>query len=1507
MDFNDKQILPPKNWQTFEDLCLELFRREWDDLSATKNGRSGQPQHGTDISGRPRSAAGKWHGVQCKGKDAAYGAELTENEIIEEAEKAKAFKPALEHWIIATTAAKDGKLEQFARGLTVKHEAAGLFSVQVLGWGDICGRIANHPEVIERFYPDQSPRIMRTLKTLGDHFGLEAADGLDELIGRGRKAAADDLQKFFRSARLISTITLDLERVRDETREAAERSSVINALISGSTIVLEAEPGAGKSTTLLQLAGDVLAQSYDRVPLCVRLPELVLGRKSVLDEIAAKSSFRDVSFSNLQQLAMAGKLILLCDGWNEITGELRATARTELEKFLRKYPDCSVLIATRTLAPAPFRTPATYYLLPLTRAKQETILVDHLGVKGSDLLTKARRIPGLRDVLQVPLYLAALAAIGSKGVLPTTKEEVIARLIEIHARDPLHDDALTKLLKGCHDTYLRTLAVKLIEAGTVNITAMELRPVFAEVARRLAAEGRIGTTPEPSDVIDVLVSHHVLVERDNGGDKLYSFQHQQFQEWYASFWAESTLMSATAGTQEEVMCRDQLLDQQMWEEPLLFAIERLGRSSVAGTLAVGQATLRAVGIDSMLAAEMIQRSPADVWSMISAPIKAFASAWFATDERDRAVTFMMATGKADFAESVWSVIEDHHAYHQVFHRRGHFSPSVLGSEWKDRFQRLPDERRRVLLWDVASSGTEGIEFAVEALALERSTQVATSALEILEYRATDTELVKVLDPASDELWQSLAERRRLEDFPEKFRPRLAEKKAQLIARLSVGVQRSRLLAELGQSDEDTKIQQAIDLALTSKYDDYRAEEHALEGIGAAAPQKLSATIIGRLIAGQSVSYAAGRFARATEATDQDPLKRIACELGEQNRHRREAAARLLTEPSVKTVIEEFLKLCGEMRGKSWGESTQIRDRRNACADALHHVSLEYLVRAILAQPVSAAEDIAALAELIFRWHDDDREREELPLQEPLASELAERVRDWISRVVALPDVKRHDLCELASTIKALARPELLPSLKELLDKDLAVWRAQRKEAQIAWSQGKRDRASEASTSYVEIYRGAFEAFEGNKPRQVLLGLLDDPDFTTQAAFALLKYERAVPRSSNEISGRGQYEKVTAARLARNDRPKSESEAARALLDKVDNLVAKGDPASLPVAVMLATAAAQMHYGQRIASFHAALNAPGSMRGRIGLIKCLLEAGEDVDIEWVRKGLAETIEHLNKNRDYNRDEWWQLRQWLELFAFTPHATEMLEHVAALPKHYKYGYQLRDLSGVAQFAGPNAIALLDGLASQSPELVEAHEWLTAFERIGTAEAVDYLVSMISDAERAPRLRREFFTVKKVLGALLRRHPSRIARLVEIACERQGAARAMIAELIDEALDEEGIMAFLQIVKGRSDPLIPGLVQAVRNLSLDKRPSEFIHGGYEQEPANLASLRRRLFEKTGVDGECSTAAALLLVTIDRQRDTYGQPPEEPRHPDLASNRPWPISATLAWSAMCASQTMQ
>ncbi|MER9879586.1 hypothetical protein [Mesorhizobium sp. M0118] len=70
----------------------------------------------------------------------------------------------------------------------------------------------------------------------------------------------------------------------------------------------------------------------------------------------------------------------------------------------------------------------------------------------------------------------------------------------------------------------------------------------------------------------------------------------------------------------------------------------------------------------------------------------------------------------------------------------------------------------------------------------------------------------------------------------------------------------------------------------------------------------------------------------------------------------------------------------------------------------------------------------------------------------------------------------------------------------------------------------------------------------------------------------------------------------------------------------------------------------------------------------------------------------------------------------------------------------------------------------------------------------------------------------------------------------------------------------------------------------------PSESWEGAYNVVPIPAIELRRSLLSMT-IDGGASDVAARLLRQIDLVRDEYGVPEAEPRHPDLASGKPWPI----------------
>lgn len=141
-----KQLKKPSNWQDFETLCKLLWGEIWDCSDSIKrHGRQGQKQHGVDVYGYVEKYNG-YCGIQCKGKDDYTNAQLTEDEINAEIEKAKTFEPALSLLVFATTANKDAKIEGYIRKKDVENRKLGLFKIDIASWEDIVDHLERYRE-----------------------------------------------------------------------------------------------------------------------------------------------------------------------------------------------------------------------------------------------------------------------------------------------------------------------------------------------------------------------------------------------------------------------------------------------------------------------------------------------------------------------------------------------------------------------------------------------------------------------------------------------------------------------------------------------------------------------------------------------------------------------------------------------------------------------------------------------------------------------------------------------------------------------------------------------------------------------------------------------------------------------------------------------------------------------------------------------------------------------------------------------------------------------------------------------------------------------------------------------------------------------------------------------------------------------------------------------------------------------------------------------------------------
>jgi hypothetical protein len=137
----------PKDWNEFEDMMAALLPKEWSTPNVTRHARSGLPQQGVDIYGRPKHLDGGYSGVQCKAVE-----ELSFADIEEEVEKAKEFEPRLKEYIIATTAPADPGIQKKVR--LMNANGSWPFPVEVWFWADISLKLSRYEDLLQQFYGD---------------------------------------------------------------------------------------------------------------------------------------------------------------------------------------------------------------------------------------------------------------------------------------------------------------------------------------------------------------------------------------------------------------------------------------------------------------------------------------------------------------------------------------------------------------------------------------------------------------------------------------------------------------------------------------------------------------------------------------------------------------------------------------------------------------------------------------------------------------------------------------------------------------------------------------------------------------------------------------------------------------------------------------------------------------------------------------------------------------------------------------------------------------------------------------------------------------------------------------------------------------------------------------------------------------------------------------------------------------------------------------------------------
>lgn len=1333
--------------------------------------------------------------------------------------------------------------------------------------------------------------------------GLPAQDDLESVTVRLIGAARVDLNAFKSTPGWPRhAITLNLRMTTGDSVRAFHAAALAAAIQTFNEIVVVAPPGTGKTTTLLQVVEAILSQG-NSVAAFVPLGEWSSKSDSLLQSVVRRHAFLGEREEHLKLLAHSARLVLVLDGWNELDAASRKRATGQIRSLQREFPGLGIVISTRRqVLDVPISGPVVEIDM-LAESQQTEIARTLRGSQGEAILDHAWRTPGVRELVAIPLYLTTLLTHVPGETLPTTKEEVLRLFVTEHERAADKAEALRGAIFGFHSEMLTALAVEATHVANTSISDSRARIVVKRIEDRLCADGQMTTLPQPTTVLDVLVSHHLLVRSGAQTGGGISFQHQQFQEWYASFEVERLLRTAVAGDPAaKQKLKSDVLNVRTWEEPVLFASERVSRTDRAGLQAVAGAVLETMGIDPILAAEMIYRSSAGVWEEIKEKVIAFVGRWHVSGKVDRAVNFMITTGRGEFAPQIWSLVSggDTQIYLAALRTGRLFRPSVLGADIEARIAQLSEqEREHVLSEMVIESGIEGIELATRLAKLDGNPKVKVAVIEMLHFRRADRFVGEILRTAPDEVWSLLARKGYVGEItdPDAAARLVREQKHYIKSGTDLSRKLSMLL-DAGQNGLPVGREVGVLIEDADFPVNNQQARWSIDTAYKLYPDEVTSALLRRLESGREIPWGTEDLMQAAGiVVDKGPL--IDFVLDPTSPPKIAGVAVCIVGPkTVGRLIDMLVAMNAELRTPE-GANAATRDKYHRLMDWICRTGLTSFIQAVLDRSSTVvADEISLLAQLFARHGRDDQRRPQPSggLQEGMIA----AVERWAEILLASSEATRAQFATVAGAIERLAAPQLVPALRRLLAEDLARWRSARSEYMAA--RGKKTHVqSDAQHSWMPQYGRAFAAIGDDQVVEVMKEYLSNFDFGFDAASALRNIwdrERNSRKDRNVMSG-PDFSEVKARRTERQNQGNDShaSPFADSIITVIEDLIKPGssDDAHRH-ALQLAKVAFSMPYGNKTHTIDKLLHLPQPLRSLQGLLAVLVCSGAIIQADMVLDGIKALLEESKTKRWLQADNnWWEWEGWLELMPFSDRPRATLDALELIEPSRRQPWRMRGfLSALAYAPAAEAGEVLALLPQKDARFFGEHDWLAAVEKRGTPLWGRMLLDLIYEGGVAKPGGLDAWTLsRKLAGVMFASADFRAEVYSRYERLAPGLSKEILEHAIAEAADTEGVLV---LVRGRSaegKPFDGTLDSAIRHVALGERPVENWAGASEVFGVPIPELRKRLFAMLNGDEEGASLAAACLTAIDELRDEYGPAESEPRHPDIDSGWPWPLAA--------------
>lgn len=905
----------------------------------------------------------------------------------------------------------------------------------------------------------------------------------------------------------------------------------------------------------------------------------------------------------------------------------------------------------------------------LSEQQRETLVRERQLERADAFLDHLYKTPALDDITRIPLYLVVALDLAASGILADSRESLIAQAVD--KVDRSHSRAL-RGLEDHHRLFLQSLAVRMFESGIHLPRDAAEKAIWSELHPLQEQQGGCRQL-RSYNVLELLIGHHLVM----AGHGNIRFQHQLFQEWFASLHVERIARSG-----DDLR---PIINAVAWEEAVGFAVERLAKSDPGTATKI---VTQALDVEPVFAASLVRRGGDAVWDIVGGRIQEFATAWHQPGSLDRAVTFMIASGRPEFAEIVRPFLgsTDQQIQLRALRRVSPLPSTCLGLDWREWYAAQPKGVRGTLAWE---GRFDPPHFAVKIAAEEVDPDVIAEITLNLDSWGEDRHVRAILDLVDDSAKDVIA-RRTLENcddarYLERRRAyllnrQMAEKDP--IHRFDV----LRRLERFGGNEMMGWLEASIrDDALPFNPPDAwellsRATELDPVGVGN--------QWVRRTCQGEDLGLPSKDLPIMPDATHQALLAAWLLENGTDGNIGERHGVYLLDAEALKPLCNACLR-----------DTIKARNLWNSRPAAL--------AEAIIACSPNNTEGAAGLLALLAARGRTEREDARLSLPAELSQALRSRIYAWLN----LPgDVEptRSLKAEAALLLGRLGATEDVGLIARFLFDELdAIGDIEARF--LEWHRSGQKGPDPRVIRYLQHYHEAAAALHCREMADVMISALSYRVFAADAARVLLSFYnqeelaegRSPPYRNNGMPDFALAAERQIARQATHDRPAAHPYTA-AILDQANQWRHDtSDKRNAGQASELAALAAGLSFGDRYNDIldGLRLTVGNGYSMPYGYVRLIL-AGERPPVEPIIAGynaVLATPEHEQKA--------WYADEWLKVMVFSDHPSEAFSRIQTGRLDYRFS---RIFDFLAHVPGQEATHLLMNLAITTRDVASNYAW-------------------------------------------------------------------------------------------------------------------------------------------------------------------------------------------------------